>query len=311
MFGKLVSIAEVNLASSNSASFTLSHPACSNKVVIALGLKFPASSNMRLCSRMAVRFPELENKILEGIFPLLSILARVVADSKGNLPSNVLFSNSGNRTAILLHSLMLDDAGNFNPNAITTLLEQAGGDKVKLAELLDAKLTSAMETSFPNIQQRVANFDTYNELAKTDEAAAASFLERNPLANKQPSELWRGLASIDATAQKYFYRPAGEFQSRLFMGIPHASFAYRMTNRWGNFVPTFVDLGPRAAISGLFGVNPRNAIGRISDMLGGSIREGALRGLGPGASFRDAGKAGDGLGKLKHLLECSHPTYRK
>src|SRR3990167_1419812 len=218
----------------------------------------------------------------------ISILNQAVKDSRGTISANVLFSNSGNQAAILLRNLMLDDAGNFNPNALTNMLEAAGGDPEKLAVAMDAKLNSALESQFPTIQQRIANYDKYTELSKTDEAGAAQFLERNPLANEQPNQFWRSLAEADKTFQKYFYRPAGEIQSRLFMGIPPTSYAYRMMNRWGNFVPTFVDMGPETAIKGLFRVSPRNAMEHTAEMLGGVIPEGAIRGLGPGASFRDA-----------------------
>ena len=221
----------------------------------------------------------------------LSILSRAVRESRGSIPSNVLFSNSGNETAILLRNLLLDNEGRFNPSALTNLMEEAGGDAEKLASTMDAKLNDALKSQFPDIQQQVAAYDKYTELAETDEAAAVNFLERNPLANKQPSQFWRSLSEFDATAQKYFYRPAGELQSRLFMGAFPASYAYRMMNRWGNFVPTIVDVGPQAAIRGFFSVSPKNSIERIANMLGGVIPEGSIRGLGPGASFRDAKEA--------------------
>src|SRR3990167_3453555 len=225
----------------------------------------------------------------------LAILNQVVTDSRGAIPANVLFSESGNQSAILLRNLMLDDAGNFNPNVLTKMLEDAGNDPTKLAGLMDEKLNVALNKQFPTIQQQITTHDEYAKLLEQDEAAARVFLERNPLAAQEPNPLWRGLASIDEIAQKYFYRPAGELQSRLFMGTFPASHAYRIKNKWGNFLPTFVDMGPEAAIKSMFGVNPKGAINRTATILGGAIPEGALRGIGPGMSFRDAKKAGNGL----------------
>src|SRR3990167_7405199 len=79
------------------------------------------------------------------------------------------------------------------------------------------------------------------------------------------------------------------------MGTFPASYAYTIKNKWGNFLPTFVDMGPEAAIKSMFGVSPKSAIDRITIMLNGVIPEGTRRGIGPGLSFRDAKKAGNGL----------------
>lgn len=220
-------------------------------------------------------------KQLEG----LTVLSQAIADSKGALTPGILFSPSANETAILLRNLLLDDDGKFNPNVLLKMLEDAGDDPEKLAVLLDRKLSDALAKDFPTIQEQVKLNDEYAELLKVDEADAARFLERNPLASRDPGVFYKNIAKADDFLQP-IYRRMGEFQSRLFMGTAPASWRYRANNRWGNFIPTLVDVGPEAAIKGIFGVSPKGSLDETARMLGGVLPEGAVRGLGPAQSFR-------------------------
>jgi len=223
----------------------------------------------------------------------LTILSQAIADSKGALTPGILFSPSANETAILLRNLLLDDAGEFNPGVILKILEDGGDNPEKLAVLLDRKLNDALAKDFPTIQDQVKLNEEYGNLLKADEAEAARFLERNPLANQDPGAFYKSLAKADDFLQP-IYRPMGEFQARLFMGVFPNSWRYRANNRWGNFMPTLIDVGPEPAIKGLLkgfpgfqsGWSPQASMDEIARNLGGVLPEGAVRGLGPAKSFR-------------------------
>lgn len=246
--------------------------------------------------------PDIANSVWRGLVLAqdadtrvegLTILNQAMADSKGALTPGILFSQSANETGLLLRNLLLDEAGEFNPNTLLRMLEEAGDDPEKLAGLMDQKLNDALAKDFPTIQDQVKLNEEWTELAKTDEAEAARFLEKNPLANQDPGIFYKSLAQVDDFLQPV-YRKMGEFQSRLFMGTAPASWRYRANNRWGNFVPTLVDIGPEPAIKGLLkgfpgfpvSMGPSASMDEIARNLGGVLPEGAIRGLGPARSFR-------------------------
>ena len=237
-----------------------------------------------------------EGRRLEG----MTILSQAIGDSKGALTPGILFSSSANETAILLRRLLENDAGEFDTGVLLRMLEDAGDDPEKLAGLLDRRLNEALAKDFPTIQEQTA---LNEEFLKLDGEEAAQFLERNPLANRDPGAFYKSLAKVDDALQP-IYRRMGEFQARLFMGTPPASWRYRANNRWGNFMPTLVDVGPEPAIKGLLkgfpgfkaSMGPQASMDEIARNLGGVLPEGAIRGLGPARSFRGGQNIDDAKG---------------
>ena len=222
----------------------------------------------------------------EGIFRL----TQAIRDAEGALPAEVLLSPAANQTGYLLRRLLNDADGNFDPNIITNLIEEAGDDPAKLAGLLDKRLNNVIDEIHPNVQEQVALHEEYLKL-EGDEAT--NFLAKNPLSDRDPGSLYRSLAKADETLQPLYQR-MGEIQSRLFMGTPPQSLRYNVNNRWGNFMPTLVDMGPKPAVKGFLrgierfvpSMGPTASFDNISNQLGGVLNEGALRGIGPGSSFR-------------------------
>ena len=208
----------------------------------------------------------------------LGILNRI------GLSPEVALSQSGLESGVFLRTLSIDDAGNFNPGRIGRIIEQAEGDPAKLADLLGRDLDNALKEVFPTVKEHAALRNEY--LAIEDEAERAAFLAKNPIAGQELSQLQTALQPVHEAMQKWVYQPAANLQRVLFLENP----IYVMHNRYGNFMPALVDVGPKVAANALFGVSPVKALDNINTMLG-AVSEAAIRGLGAAGSV-PGGKIG-------------------
>ena len=160
-----------------------------------------------------------------------------------SIPASSLFGERGQRTAMIWRKLVGDD----DAAKLVAKMEEAGGDVVKMNELLGDELRRITNDVFPTIKNRIDDYVEYKKLIDAGEDTT-TFLKKKPWAAEAPNALHEKLYGIYEPLQKRFYRPAGKIQGTVFMGMNPA---YRMRNRMGNFAVLFVDQGPGAAFMSL------------------------------------------------------------
>ncbi|KKK59546.1 hypothetical protein LCGC14_3033300, partial [marine sediment metagenome] len=156
-----------------------------------------------------------------------------------------------------------------------------------------------MKKRFPDVGQQIKQVTKYQELLdanKLDEAA--EFLAKNPLADTQIGEFTKLLNAGHKVAQRWVFIPAAKIQGFLFFTT---SPSFPFLNRWGNFLPSLLDSGPKAAFKGLLGWGkPQGAWNKLNEMLG-FVPEAAGRGISAAGGF--AGIEAKGFAKLAAIDE--------
>jgi len=161
------------------------------------------------------------------------------------VPLSSLFGERARRTALVWQMFMGSDEG----KNLVKIMEDAGTDIVKMNETLGIELKKVTDSLFPTINDRIVNFEKYSQLIKDGKVDdAAELLKKHPYAKTPPNALHSNLLKIYEPLQNRFYKPVGNLQGTVFMGLNPA---YRMRNRMGNFAVLFVDQGPGAAIMSL------------------------------------------------------------
>jgi hypothetical protein len=225
----------------------------------------------------------------EAVHPVTRVIGKAPSIKADNLVGTVKITNtpggiSQERAVGGLHRTTFAGVSKENPSFVVFTQPGTQGKVNTFVHIddLPPEIRAQIEPFLPGAKR----------VAAAAPSQAADFLAKNPLADRDPGALIRGLAKADGIVQP-LYRRMGDFQSRLYMGTAPASIRYRANNRWGNFVPALIDLG-KVAFKGLFEgagrfvkrMGVQASLDNIANELGGIFNEGALRGLGPGASFR-------------------------
>lgn len=222
--------------------------------------------------------PRHAAEVMEG-------LARLNATG---ISPDVLFSPAGNETAVMLRGALIDDAGNWNPARLISIIDDAD-DAADLARTLGAFNDEILARQFTTVTDQIALNDEYLRLLDTSVDDAAEYLARHPAADV-PIEPWRRtLNTAHQAAQKMFYRPVASIQGTLYMGT---SPSYFVKNRWGNTMPIFADIGPEAAGKALFGISPKKSVAEILNWTGDAMPEAAMRGIGAIGGAQEVAGAG-------------------
>ncbi len=189
--------------------------------------------------------PDAEKK-MEGV----AMLRSIVDQSGGRLDYDLLFSDEGIRSTIIFRDLVTDAAGNFTPTSKLDAMAlkarvavDASGDVVRkagarkelradevafvikedlLMEGMAGEIGNILKRRFPVIQDAIKQNEKYVELVSKhgDEGAqAVDYLRKHPAAATEVSPALKRMAPFHEKARKYFYSPAADIQSKIFMGM--------------------------------------------------------------------------------------------
>ncbi len=204
----------------------------------------------------------------------LDILAK-----RAGMTPETLFSEPANRTAIYLRDMLTDADGVFNPKAtVLKDIAEAAGDVEAMIDIASRRLEKVYDARFPDIQTQVKQQKKFLELAATDPAEAARYLDLHPMADTTISRGMLAVANTHAGMQKYYFNPAYGVMGFVYMSL---SPAYWMRNRLSNALHVAVTVGAPSGFKSFFW-GEGDSLNQIKQMTGGSVPTGADFGFSPG-----------------------------